>query len=237
MTMNRPSHGPVIMYNTSDMGQETHVDRKKVDAFWRARQAITDVRESTHFKSDETHVHDLALIREFTHPDSEVLDVACGTCYLSNPLAREVARIHAIDKFGEFLRHCSNAGNLTTEVADILTYEDPRLYDIILAFGIMNYFDDTDTQTIYAKLAHMLKPGGRLIVKHQSGIETDVIVDGYSEEIGMDYHALYRQHDRDRALLEEHFGEGNVETRDIYPEELNPWENTHFYAYICRREE
>ena len=219
------------------MSAEHTIDRSKVDAFWTAREGVSDPREATHFKHDDTHVYDLALIRRFTRPDSEILDVACGTCVHANSLAPEVARIRAIDKYATFLQHCDQSDTLTAEVGDILTFEDSSLYDLILAFGIMNYYDDDDARKIYAKLANMLKPEGILIVKHQSGIEEDVLVDGYSEQIDAHYHALYRQRDRDKALLEEQFGEGNVEVEDIYPRELNPWPNTHFYAYMCRREE
>src|SRR3989338_2588233 len=206
------------------------ITRKKVDAFWKKRTKIEDARVSTHFRDDDMHVFDLRLIKKYITPKTRLLDLGAGTCYHANRLANKVAYIKATDKFGEFLKYCNIGPNFETEAADALTYNDGKKYDVILLLGVLNYFDDEEALQIYRNCSEMLANGGTLIVKHQSGIKDDVVVDKFSEVIGDNYHALYRHKKRDEALLKKYF---NVEVIDIYPKRLNPWPNTLFYAYVC----
>lgn len=208
------------------------LSRRAIDNFWGKRAKIKDPRIATHFKADDTHVYDLKLIHQYCHPQSKVLDVACGTCYLANELVNDVAYIKGTDKFGEFLRYCHVSDKLVVEQADILTYQDDKKYDLILMFGIVMYFSDEDTEKIYQKYRALLKPGGLLIVKHQCGIMEDVIIDKYSEAIGDHYQAVYKSVSKDENLLKKYFP--SVQVIDIYPARLNPWPNTHFYAFICQ---
>lgn len=208
-----------------------HINTKKIDNFWKRRAKIKDPRISTHFKQDDTHVFDLKLIRKFCKPTSHMLDLACGTCYLSNELINEVAYIKAVDKYGEFLTHCKTVPNLETVTKDILDFDDTKKYDIILLFGIVMYFNEIDTRAIYRKCKKLLKKGGIVIVKHQCGVLKDVVVDSYSPVIKDTYHAVYKHVEKDKKLLEEFF---DFEVINIYPPRLNPWPNTHFYAFIAQ---
>jgi hypothetical protein len=78
-----------------------------------------------------------------------------------------------------------------------------------------------------------LKNNGHLIVKHQSGVNEDVEVVKFSEELQSNYFALYRHKDKDESLLTE---QGfKVQVIDIYPDNMNPWKNTHHYAYVAKK--
>lgn len=206
-------------------------NRDKVDSFWRKRAKIKDSRISTHFKNDDTHVFDLELIKKYCTVESNVLDVACGTCYLSNELVDYVKHIKAFDKFPEFLRHCKANNKFIIEAADILDYEDDDKYNIILMFGIIMYFNDNDTKKIYEKYSNMLSEDGVLIVKHQCGNKEDVTIDKYSDHIQDHYHAVYKSVEKDKILLKNYFRD--IEIIDVYPPRLNPWPDTHFFAFIC----
>ncbi len=210
---------------------KTQIDRKKIDAFWKKRTKVTNVRVSTHFRIDDMHEFDLKLIEKYITKKTRLLDLGAGTCYHANRLIGKVAYIKATDKFGEFLHHCKVGDNFETQTADALTYDDHKKYDVILLLGVMNYFSDKEASQIYKNCHSMLAEGGTLIIKHQSGVKEDIVVDKYSEVIGDSYHALYRQKEKDVKLMEKYF---QVETIDIYPKRLNPWPNTHFYAYVCK---
>ncbi|CAN5142813.1 class I SAM-dependent methyltransferase [soil metagenome] len=208
------------------------MDKKKVDDFWSKRAKIADPRVATHFKKDDTHVFDLELIRNYTQPDSDILDMGCGTCYLANELADEVNYIRAVDKYPEFLEHCHIGPNLEICTSDVIDYTDNRQYDIILLFGVVMYFSEEDTKKIYAMCHKLLRDNGTLIVKHQCGVDEDVAIDNYSSAIGDNYYAVYKHVDTDKKLLEEFY---NVEVVDVYPPRLNPWPNTHFYGFIGKK--
>lgn len=207
------------------------MDREKVDRFWQSRTEVADSRKATHFKDDDTHIFDIELIRKYISTTSEVLDLACGTGCHTNVLAQEVKSIKAVDKFDTFLEDVIKAPNVTIACCDVLSYEDKNQYDTILVLGLMNYFSDSEASKIYKKCRGLLKREGTLIIKHACGIEEDILVDKYSNELKENYYALYRQLDKEQQLLSQFF---SVETIDVYPKRLNPWDNTHFYAFICR---
>lgn len=79
----------------------------------------------------------------------------------------------------------------------------------------------------------MLKNNGHLIVKHQSAVKEDVEIIKFSDKLQSNYFALYRHKDKDESLLTQ---QGfNVQSIDIYPNDMNPWDNTHHYAYVAKK--
>lgn len=193
---------------------------------------MKDARVSTHFRDDDMHVFDLRLINKYISPKTRLLDLGAGTCHHANRLAGKVAYIKATDKFGEFLKFCKVGPDFEVQESDVLSYRDKQKYDVILLLGVMNYFDDSEALRIYRSCRKMLAPRGVLIVKHQAGVDEDVVVDKYSEKIGDNYHALYRHKEKDIKLMEKYF---RVQVVDIYPKRLNPWPNTHFYGFVCKQ--
>lgn len=209
------------------------ISRKKVDNFWLKRTQVPNPRVATHFKVDAALSYDLQLIRKYLTKDSEVLDMGCGTCAISNEIISEVKSIMAVDKFGAFLQYCNTTTNLKTHAEDILTYKDDNTYDVILVFGVLNYFNPSEIAKILTNLSGMLKPHGVLLIKHSCGVHEDVNIDKYSQEIGDNYHAIYRSIEKEKTLFSAHLLLEKVV--DIYPAALNRWENTHFYAFVCRK--
>lgn len=209
------------------------MDRKKIDRFWQERTKIKDPRIATHFKHDDTYVYDLRLIKKLIKHGAEVLDLACGTCYISNQLVDKVKYIKAVDKFPEFLKHCKKTPRLETVACDILTFTDSKKYDLILLIGIMLFFDDQDSATIYKKCHKLLKKNGAMLVRHQCGVKQDIVVNKYSPTVGGHYYARYKHLDKEVQMLKKIFKK--VSVVDILPKRLNPWPDTHHYAFICKK--
>jgi hypothetical protein len=80
-----------------------------------------------------------------------------------------------------------------------------------------------------------LKPSGKFIIKNQFSVTEDVNVSGFSSELQQEYHAQYRNIDKEIEILKK-IGYKNVEVFDIYPPECNRWNNTHFYAIVATKE-
>jgi trans-aconitate methyltransferase len=209
------------------------LDKNKIDHFWRSRSKEEDPRIATHFKQDATLELDVAFIKRYVSPDSRVLDLGCGTGTVSNQIASSCSYIRAIDKVDAFLKHCNTAPHISVGVSDIVTYLDQDQYDVIILFGVMIYIEEHEASKIYANCHQMLKPNGKLIVKHACGVTEDVIVDTFSTEINDWYHAVYRFHEKEKKLINAHFN--TVEKIDIYPPELNRWSNTHVYAFVASK--
>lgn len=208
------------------------MDKAKIDEFWNRRASITSPRIATHFKEDDTLDYDVSLIESLLSADSKVLDLGCGTGAVTNRIADKVQEICAVDKQAGFLEHITRSPGVRTVQSDVLGFFDTQRYDMILLFGVMNYFSEREAEEIYANCSAMLSDGGTLLVKHACGVQDTVVVDQYSEEIQDHYHAVYRHVDIEQRLLCKQF---KVEKVDIYPDHLNRWENTHFYAFVCHK--
>ncbi|WP_340268575.1 class I SAM-dependent methyltransferase [Sphingobium mellinum] len=203
---------------------------EKIDRFWEARSRQPAV-EAARFHPEFTP-YDLALIRPHLTSGAMILDLGCGTCALANAIAaREAVHVHAVDKYPGMVDFADKRPNLTTEVADAIDYTSDRQFDVILLFGVINSIPEADDRMqMYCTLRQMLRPGGKLIVKSQCGIAEEVLVDTYSQDLGMDYAAIYPHVDDEEERLKRLFSTTRI---DPYPTEYNRWPNTHFYAFVC----
>lgn len=206
------------------------IDGGKIDRFWEARSRQLTV-EAARFHPEFTP-YDLALIEPHLARDATVLDLGCGTCALANAIAAwETVHVHAVDKHPGMVDFADRRSNLSTEIADATAYSGDKLFDVILLFGVINSIPDAeDRMQMYRSLQKMLPQGGKLIVKSQFGVSDDVLVDAYSEDLGMDYAAVYPRVDHEEERLGRLFSLTRI---DPYPAEYNRWSNTHFYALLC----
>jgi hypothetical protein len=211
------------------------MDEKKefVKKFWQKRgREITHPRVATHFRIDDAIDYDFNLVKRFCNGNTKILDLGDGKCVLSSRLAPYVKEIVAVDFVGNFLKKGKLLPNIKTVASDIRTFESKEKYEIILLFGVLNYFfNNKELLSLYKRYKKMLAGNGVCIIKHQVGIKGTVIVDGYSEDVKGHYLAVYRQIEKEISLLKLVFNV--VDVIDIYPPRLNRWANTHFYAFIC----
>ncbi|MDE6978379.1 MAG: class I SAM-dependent methyltransferase, partial [Helicobacter sp.] len=120
---------------------------------------------------------------------------------------------------------------------DIFEFETQRKFDIITAFGVMQYLNEQESVQIYSKYKEFLKPNGKFIIKNQFGIHETVTIAGYSEEQKQNYYSQYRQVDKEKETLMQ-LGFKLIEINDIYPKEANRWacgggRHTYFYALVA----
>jgi len=209
------------------------INKNKVHEFWQSRTQIKDSVLATHFKNDGTQAYDLRFILDQVDSPCTTLDLGAGTCMVSAELAKQGYQVTAVDKYKEFLDKAPQHQNLQTIVADVETFETDDRFDMILVFGVTNYFSTREVEQIYLNCKNHLTPNGVLIVKHQYGISEEVVVDNYSEQIGSHYHAVYRPFETEKELLSNIFS--NVSQHDIYPDNLNKWNNTRFYSFVCNK--
>ncbi len=180
--------------------------------------------------------YDIKIMKRIANKEKTLLDLGSGTGLLINHLYGDFKQITAVEKYPDFSKFIVKSPNIKIITDDLLNLEnlDSMKYDVVSLFGVMNYFDSAESQTIYKKVYGFLRNGGILVVKNQMGIEQDVIINGYSEELKTNYYSEYRQVDKEVDLLEK-VGFSNIEKVDIYPPEYNRWDNTHFYAFVCHK--
>lgn len=178
--------------------------------------------------------YDAEFILKFTDKNSRILDLASGSGLIINKLYNDVAHITAVEFFKEFSKFIEKSDRISVVNEDIKQFETSEKFDLITLFGIVQYFNEEETAALYEKYFHNLNDSGKLIVKGQFGIEENVTVSGYSEELKTSYYSQYRHLNSEIALLSR-IGYRNIQPFDIYPPECNRWKNTHFYAIVANK--
>ena len=91
-----------------------------------------------------------------------VLDIGTGTGFLAACLARMASHVHSVDIHDDFVQWASERigdlglGNISLDVADAMSIEPSRTYDVISVTGALPEYDP--------RFQEMLNPGGRLFV-------------------------------------------------------------------------
>lgn len=113
-----------------------------------------------------------ALIR----PGDEVLDICCGTGFVSFWLESQGANVTGMD-FAPYMltlaRQDAQQRNSTIKFieADIFKQDfGQEQYSLILCFDSISDFPASDFAKLGSKIANALKPGGRFVVKFVDGI-------------------------------------------------------------------
>lgn len=206
------------------------LDKARIDKFWQARTQVADARIATNYREDGRLQLDYALVRSYITAETRVLDLGAGTCTLSALLESEVASVLAVDKYPDFLKHAPKTKNFSTQCADVAEFRSNESFDLILLFGVVNFLTVDEEAELYQRCLEMLDSGGTFIVKNQCGVSQELVVDKYSEELNSHYHARYPAFQHQYEQLSRLF---SVTAVDIYPPEINRWEDTHFYAFVC----
>lgn len=183
--------------------------------------------------SDFTN-YDAIFILKYANANSKILDLASGSGLIVNKIFKKVKHITAVEAFSEFSKFITKSDNINIVINDITTYSTNQLFDIITMFGIVQYFDETEIIEIYKKYINNLDSNGYFIIKSQFGVNSDVTVSGYSEELKSDYFSQYRHIEKEVSLLKQ-IGFYNIDVIDIYPAACNRWEDTHFYAIVAKK--
>jgi hypothetical protein len=208
------------------------MNKEKIDAFWRRRTNIADPQRATHFFDGGRLTYELDFVRRHLPDNPRILDLGAGTCQVSAPLLDVAREITAVEKFGGFLDMVPEHPRLTKVCEDVTTFSAVERFDVILLFGIVTYLSAQEEVAVYERCAGMLGERGCCLVKNQCGVSTEVVVDAYSEELLADYHARYPAFEEQRRRLTDHF---DVRVVDVYPPELNRWNNTHVYGFACTK--
>lgn len=211
------------------------MENKDVIAYYDKMASTIKTPTETRNKAKDFSQFDIDFMRDRSSKSKRLLDLGSGTGLLINHLFGYFKSITAVEKYPDFSKFIKPSAELTVVNDDLLSLTlDDSNFDIVSLFGVMNCFNDEEAKLIYNSIHQYLKPQGELIIKNQFGVNEDVTVSGYSEEIGTDYFSNYRHIDKEIRMLEA-CGFENIQTFDIYPAEYNRWENTHFFALTATK--
>lgn len=190
----------------------------------------------TRNKTPDFSSFDIELVRPFGgERTATLLELGAGTGLMTNELNRYFSKIVAVEKYTELAKFIKSEPNVSIRIADLLNLKPVETFDVVILFGVMNFFNEKEAQYIYRFAHDSLKKNGTLIVKHNMGVLDDVYVDKFSEELNTYYFSHYRSLDNERKMVSENGFLVN-EVIDIYPKEFNRYSNTHYYALISKKQ-
>ena len=193
---------------------------------------ISDPRQ-TRNKSLDFSLFDIQLFKRFASDSHALLDLGSGTGLTINAVSDDFSEIVAVEKYSEFSKFIVKRPNMTVINSDLRHFQTDSKFDVITAFGVMNFFSTSEASLLYSRIRTWLVPTGTLIVKNQMGKWKDVIVDEVSLELGVRYFSEYRSVKHESVLLGD-AGFSVEEVIDPYPDEYHRWANTRFLALVCR---
>jgi 2-polyprenyl-3-methyl-5-hydroxy-6-metoxy-1,4-benzoquinol methylase len=115
--------------------------------------------------SHNSHYHPF-LLKQLPPRIGSALDIGCGTGHFSRLLAAHADHVTGIDLSPEMIRiaqeRSAHLPNIDYQVQDVTTWDaPPDTFDCIASIATLHHMPP---ETVYPKIAQMLKPGGVLLV-------------------------------------------------------------------------
>jgi aspartate racemase len=197
--------------------------------FYNGLSSRIQVADETKNKTKDGSSIDIEFILSHATNKTSLLDLGSGTGLIINRLVSEFDNIVAVEKFPNFSKFIHHRDNLITINEDLLSFQPKYLSSTVTIFACLNYFNFYEASAIYRTAWHALLPGGKLIIKHQMGINETVVINRVSEDLGQYYFSQYRTLSDEKTMIAL-AGFKNILSFDIYPADFNPHTNTHYYA-------
>lgn len=206
-----------------------------IDNFFKKRFEMKSNYLISRYHLNGRDEYDYNFLKQFINSNSSILDLGCGTGILEEKLSATAKYILAIDKYKEFIDKAFKANNIEYLVKEITTIDIEKIFDLIIMFGVTLYLSDEELVLLLQKVKNLMDLDSTFVIKNQWGIEEEVIVNKYSEQLDSIYYAKYRKL-QDIINLTNSLG-FSCNIHDIYPQNFNNWTNTHEYALVLRKKQ
>ena len=190
--------------------------------------------QQTRNRAPDFTEYDVNLVLPVATQGSKVIDLGSGSGLLVNRISPFFGNVVCVEKYPEFAKFIEKRCNVEIKIGDVLDPFWVQPCQVILCFGLMNFFSADEAYEVYSMAFDALDSGGTLLIKNQFGVSESVTVNGRSEELGVEYFAEYRPVIMEKKMLEV-IGYDVRVLNDIYPESFNRWNNTRFSALYAKK--
>lgn len=205
----------------------------KSKAYWqKMADSISSQNETTNKRNNDYLKKDIEFVKSHLNQNDELLDVGAGSGLVTNELVDSVKNIIAVETFEGLTKFIHE--DVLVINAELPTFKIRKEFDKIICTGVTHFFTKSDVAKIYENIYKMLKSGGKLIMRSHCGLKETVVINGFSEELSSEYFTEYRKLDEEVELIKSK-GFSTVEVIDEVADELNVWENTRHYYFICTK--
>jgi len=159
----------------------------------------------------------------------DILDLGSGSGELSREIMRKNDKLIAVDYEPTYSRFYNNFNNEFFHCQDLLDYSNDEKFGLILLFGVVTHLELHEETLIYRKIKSMISQPGYIVIKNQVSLSHEIVVNDFSNDLGVNYSARYPSLGSQQQLIWEVFG--NVRSL-VYPKNLNRFKNTINVAFI-----
>ena len=163
-------------------GKPGFLDTKRVAEFWDDARKSADEDKQSGYLQDEWPTAlginrfrgEWKLVSSWLEsvPRGACLDVGCGVGIWLEQLAQRFDRADGIDLSAEMVaataKRLAHLPNVTVSVQGVADLPADRRYDFIFVGGVLMYINDELVESVIAKLASMLNPGGVIVFREST---------------------------------------------------------------------
>lgn len=178
---------------------------------------------------------------EKTH---KVLDIGCGVGRWAETMVPICGTYVGVDFSGEMVRaareHFSDAQNATfvqSSFQDIFSERvvTDQKFDVVIIAGVSMYINDRELMECFAQLRKILNKDAIVYMEESVGVRERLTLDGiWSENLGDNYHAIYRTKEEYMQLLQPLLVNAEVLKTDYFEnlDKKNMTETSHLYILL-----
>ena len=163
-------------------GKPGFLDTKRVAEFWDDARKSADEDKQSGYLQDEWPTAlginrfrgEWKLVSSWLEHIAKgaCLDVGCGVGIWLEQLAQRFERADGIDLSAEMVaataKRLAHLPNVTVSVQGVADLPADRRYDFIFVGGVLMYINDEHVESVIAKLASMLNPGGVIVFREST---------------------------------------------------------------------
>jgi len=203
------------------------------EKYWERMSKNIKDQSQTYNKHTDISSKDAAFLRKHLLETDSVLDLGSGSGTVINKLLPFVKEITAVETFKGLSEFIIEAPNMLVINAKIEGFYMRKEFDAVISTGLMQFFPKKEAIGIYSNLYQMVKKDGLFIMRLHCGLK-DTVVINHSKELDQEYFAEFRQVDEEKKTLEK-IGFSKVEVFDEAPDELNIYDNTRHFMFVCKK--
>lgn len=193
---------------------------------------IKNAGDTSNKRNSKSAIVDVEFIKSYLKKTDKIIDIGSGSGLVVNHLVDCVSNITAVETFVGLTTFIDP--NILVINAELIGFKIRKQFDVAISTGVSQYFNEKNINNIYSNIFDMLKENGILILRNHCGLTETVEINGFSEELQTDYFTEYRQIENEINLLK-NIGFKSVDIFDSVSEDLNVWENTRHFYFVCKK--
>lgn len=206
----------------------------KSSKYWLSLSENIEAPLETLNKRDNMSIYDVEFVKKYIKKTDKLLDIGSGSGLVVNKISPLVTYTLAVETFEGLTKFINREHNVDVLNVKLEEFKTDKTFDISVMTGVSQFFTQKLIEGIYSTIFNSLKKGSKFLIRAHCGIEKDVEVNGYSEELECDYFAEYRQIDKEVGILRK-IGFKEVTYTDELPDTINVWDNTRHYYIVCTK--